>query len=137
MTLLQWMTLNPTQLLTCNDDWLAAKTTIVADFIDDQLEAVWLNLLCHVRNKSKKGKPRKASQQQSQSQEHSQDPFEFGQTLTAEEPIDWKKEMPFGFDKTLRLCIQGPTYEKASNSGNYHLLNRSTEFAKERVCWKY
>jgi hypothetical protein len=124
-------------LIASQEDWQEAILRSGAHMHPDQTQLVsqtWINLLCHVKTAPKAPK-RRNSQQTSQEQDFSQsvgfaqDPFGMNNDESQDEgQEDWEKEMNFGWNITLKLCIRGPTYSRENFSKKYILRNRKSEF---------
>jgi hypothetical protein len=112
---------NEIQEITCTPTLLTVARLGFND--NGEVATVWVPLLCHVRKK-----PNSKSNTNSRlSQENANDPL-LGQ-LSQEEvgEIDLDSILPFGYDKSLRLVIQGPTYESEDVSGKFVIKSKGND----------
>ena len=119
--------------ISTGEDWQVAirRSVGVETNGDGSLGCLWLHLLCHTR---KKPKPKTKRSSQSESQSSSQ--LQLAQDSQQDEDDteeDWTKALPFGWDKTLKLCIQGPTYERQEGNDRFILRYKKVQFLDEEI----
>ena len=117
-----------------HEDWKIAlfQSGSHMSYKTQSVRAIWINLLCHVKPVAK----RRSSQQQRSSQDMSQQ-IGFAQEPNAvpEQPVEdeYWKSLLFGWNITLKLCIQGSSYQREGTFQKYQLQSKNTEFSPEEV----
>ena len=116
------------QGITCNEDWLKTLQTVGRLGFDNEgnIDHFWIPLLCHVR-------PTKPSTKNSsnarQSQENTEPQLTLGQsTPEGAGEIDLDSILMFGYDKTIRFVIQGPTYESEDAPGKFVMKSKGNDY---------
>ena len=119
---------NPTPL-TCSEDWKNAKYACCKFIINEEnfVESVILHLICHTR--IKKDPPKRMTQQ---SQELSQ-----GDGIMSQQPNEDEDRyagMDWGFDKSLKICVQPPTVTTTKNhEDRFVLRSQKTQFSPQET----
>ena len=115
--------------ITSTSDWQHAILNSAIYTQGEEGALTWLHFVvqCQAKEQPKPSRRSSQSQRQSESQE------DLAPIQEEETPIDLSDILEWGYGKTLKLCIQGPTYETEGSSGQFSVNPRKTAFTDEET----